>query len=426
MEILVCTSEGSGNPRADFMSPSGLIVVFYPSFAQKSALWTLFNPWIIPANLSAFLFPIFYQEAAWIDELFEKYLYSCDSYIKRLYTYPLALINTLQPKFCLRVPSYSESKSQLPNFLSKSGKLIFRDMFFRAFSYLWIKGNPAFQGESYRRPIASGVPLSKSHRRQSRILERSHSTLKNGHFSSTANSASSVNNQRNSFQMTAVCPDMNGNRATAFKMESQESLASNGSTRGINSAPMRQHPQLRDVSNWQGSVSYPLIPGLPNMTVEESELESLPFSALTNCTNENTEPSKEINNVASSPPSSVVHIRRNGISWDGLPQFWMKQCVGDAIPHNAVKARVEKLCWKAWEIAFGTHDGNGSKNDYSKEKSIQCYMSCHHHLLRTWSISDLYEVDMARFYRREFARNMRTSMIHEKPDFEDIAVRAFR
>lgn len=33
---------------------------------------------------------------------------------------------------------------------------------------------------------------------------------------------------------------------------------------------------------------------------------------------------------------------------------------------------------------------------------------------------------MARFYRREFARNMRTALIHEKPDVEEMAVRAFR
>jgi len=40
--------------------------------------------------------------------------------------------------------------------------------------------------------------------------------------------------------------------------------------------------------------------------------------------------------------------------------------------------------------------------------------------------TDLYEVDMARFYRREFAKNMKTAMVHEKSEFEEIAVRAFR
>lgn len=300
-----------------------------------------------------------------MDEMFDKYLLSSTSCFKGLRTYPMSLVNSLQPKFCLSVPSYSESKSQLPNFLSKVGKLIFRDMFFRAFSYLWIKGNPAFQGESYRRPIASGVPLGKNQPR--RVLERSDSTFKNGHYGGASGSTPSGNPtsgaDRNSFQLTPVGgPDMNGNRAHSFKMESQESLVggSNGSLRGT-SAPMRQHPQLRDVSanNWQGSVSYPLIPGLPNMAVEESELESLP--SLTDCTNtgSNTELSKEISTSVAISPPSVLSTRRNvgNSSWDGLPQFWMKQCVGDAIPHNAVKARVEKLCWKAWEIAFGTHDG---------------------------------------------------------------------
>lgn len=281
-----------------------------------------------------------------MDEMFEKYFNSCSSYWKRFCMYPKMLVNSLQPTFCLNVPSYSESKSQLPSFLSKSGKMIFRDMFFRAFSYLWIKGNPAFQGELYRRPIASGVPLSKA---SSRVPSQA-STIRNGSFSTQAQSNGS---ERNSFQLGSVAGhDMNGNRGV--KVDSEED-SSNLSLRGA-SAPMRHHPQLRDVSatNWQGSVSYPLIPGLPNMTVEESDVESLPGGGTVCYTHEN-ESGMDMGTPRVSPPS--VLTRRNCTSWDGLPQFWMKQCVGDAIPHNAVKARVEKLCWKAWEVAFGTHDG---------------------------------------------------------------------
>ncbi|CAL8082532.1 unnamed protein product [Orchesella dallaii] len=343
-----------------------------------------------------------HQEAAWIDEMFEKYLHSRKCFFRRLYTQPMSIFNSLEPKFCLSVPSYSESKSQLPSFLSKKGKHVFRDMFFRAFSYLWIKGNPAFQGESYRRPIASGVPLGKSlysrihhHHHQGPLFERSQSSLKNGHYASNP-----INEDRNNIQLGLVGPgpDLNGNRSQSLikGSPSTEVMSSAGSVRGT-SAPMmlhRQHPPLRDVSaaNWPGSVSYPLIPGLPNLAIEDSEFESLQNS-LNQCTNENSD-TQEITSVAISPPS--VLMRKSGISWDGLPQLWMKQCAGEAIPfHNALKARVEKLCWKAWEVAFGTFD-------------------------------DLFEVDIARFYRREFAKNMKTAMVHEKSEFEEIAVRAFR
>lgn len=292
--------------------------------------------------------------------MFEKYLHSQPTCFRKVRTYPMSIINSLAPTFFLVVPSYSESKSQLPSFLSREGKAIFRDMFFRAFSYLWIKGNPAFQGESYRRPIASGVHLGKHgmSKMQPRLLDRSQSNLRNGQIIVTAVE------DRNSFQLGSMAqpgsmsgPDYNGNRAETLlkEVQSQETInSSSGSLRGA-SAPMRQHPQMKDLSatNWQGSVSYPLIPGLPNLAMEDSEMESLSLS-LSQCTNENNEP-KEIINASISPPSDLTSRSRN--AWDGLPQFWMKQCVGDAIPHNAVKARVEKLCWKAWEIAFGTNDG---------------------------------------------------------------------
>jgi hypothetical protein len=36
-----------------------------------------------------------------------------------------------------------------------------------------------------------------------------------------------------------------------------------------------------------------------------------------------------------------------------LSLVWIKQCVGDVIPPNAIKARVEKLCRNTWVSVMG-------------------------------------------------------------------------
>jgi hypothetical protein len=91
------------------------------------------------------------QEAAEIDAIFGN---SFDSGFLQNYLSRFS-ISSLSPKFTLNVPTYSESKSNIANLRTPQHKSIFQDMFYRAFSYLWIKNNPALKGESYQR-LANG------------------------------------------------------------------------------------------------------------------------------------------------------------------------------------------------------------------------------------------------------------------------------
>lgn len=59
------------------------------------------------------------------------------------------------------------------------------------------------------------------------------------------------------------------------------------------------------------------------------------------------------NPVRGAPPG-------NGVSKDvnaRLSTIWVKQCVGDVIPSNAVKARVEKICNSVWDTVVGLDEG---------------------------------------------------------------------
>jgi len=48
---------------------------------------------------------------------------------------------------------------------------------------------------------------------------------------------------------------------------------------------------------------------------------------------------------------------KTALNSDRLSPIWIKQCIGDIIPPNAVKARVEKLCRGVWDTVMGPDDG---------------------------------------------------------------------
>jgi hypothetical protein len=82
----------------------------------------------------------------------------------------------------------------------------------------------------------------------------------------------------------------------------------------------------------------------------------------------------------------------------GLNPAWVRKCVGEAIPSNAVKNRVEKLCHKAWEAVMGPDE-------------------------------DLVELDLSQFFSEDFwktARKVARLNSLGKTSVEEITVKALR
>lgn len=89
-----------------------------------------------------------------MDEIFDAVLSDERSTCSKLILDLLSLL-ILSPMCSLSLPTYSEAKSNIFALSIPEEKATFRDIFSRAFSYMWIKNNPALKGESYQNGITS-------------------------------------------------------------------------------------------------------------------------------------------------------------------------------------------------------------------------------------------------------------------------------
>jgi len=163
-------------------------------------------------------------------------------------------LTAVEPLLEVKVPSYSESKSTIPSLSFQKEKDVLEQFFFKAFSYLWIKGKPAFQGEAYW-----------SGRQRFYGSNEIYDKIEN-------NPEKSMSGEENNERRGSVASSLN------YK------------------------------TSWV-------------------------------------------------PP--YVAIGRNTIKADGSTA-WIKKCVGESIPSNAIKERLEKLVGKIWKLVH---------NNTSKQKS---------------------------------------------------------
>jgi len=209
----------------------------------------------------------------------------------------------------VKVPTYAETKVNITHLTLSKDKKILRDMFFRAFSYLWIKENPIFQGSLYKRPVASG-----------RLLYNIADKNENKNRSSKEDEEDSISELPEKYKSSRFVKNLARRRA---------------------SAP----PELLDFTevDFNGGHMIATFPELPGMTKP----------------NENAEQIQETtNNSFLNVPGNEDMDSNYKNKHDGMKNYlWIKQCVGDSIPSNAVKSRVEKMATNAWNITVGSLEG---------------------------------------------------------------------
>ncbi|CAG7834181.1 unnamed protein product [Allacma fusca] len=293
-----------------------------------------------------------HQEAAWIDEIFEKAFgdrRSCSAM-----GFPSNIRNTLfgtiKPQMTLMVSTYAESKSTLANLRSKEEIRIFQSMFYRAFSYLWIKKNPVFKGESYQRPIASGyhfIPPGGA-----TVIAISDGSFDDKDFFDEEDHHEHGNHQKR---------HTNGVRDFSMSKALFSATMANVNAMLPGSAVAPRHP----------------VP-TSNGSTREAWSNGLMFPHL--------------------PDGSETPDSMHRTSSVELNSIWVRKCVGEAIPSNAVKNRVEKLCYKAWHAIMGSEE-------------------------------DLVEVDLCQFFSEDFwstARKVARLNSLGKISVEEITVKALR
>ena len=267
-----------------------------------------------------------------MDELFEKSLSSSFGFFSLgLRT---LVFSAFRPEMTLMVPTYAESKSTLYNLHTKEEILIFQSMFYRAFSYLWIKKNPAFKGESYQRPIASGYHFMPPG--GASIVSLSPTVMYEEKESDDDDLFRSTNGATKDFSVPTALANV-----TMFNVNAIPSGTPNGG--GGMVAPYEK--PKRDAWSASNGISFPLLPGMD-----------------TNFASPAAGQDKRRNHAASR--ISFTTDRSNSLESDEfrptdgpLSPTWVRKCVGESIPSNAVKARVERLCSKVWRSIIGREDG---------------------------------------------------------------------
>ena len=314
VELRLCERQRTGDARTNLLSSSGRFLN-----VTVSAL-------VLVTGTTVF------QEAAKMDELFEKSLSSSFGFFS-LGLRTLAF-SAFRPEMTLMVPTYAESKSTLYNLQSKEEILIFQSMFYRAFSYLWIKKNPAFKGESYQRPIASGyhfIPPGAA-----TIVSLSPEVMYEEKESDDDDLLHSSNGSTKDFSVPKALANV-----TMFNVNAVPGAVINNG-----GAVVSPYERLkRDAWSASNGMSFPMLPGMDTSFASPAAHDRRRNNALSRM--------------------SFTTDRSNSVESDDfratdgpLSPTWVRKCVGESIPSNAVKARVERLCAKVWRTVIGREDGN--------------------------------------------------------------------
>lgn len=195
-------------------------------------------------------------------------------------------------------------------------------MFYRAFSYLWIKNDPALKGELYHKEITKNTSLRKTDR-----LTAAREAIPNLD-SDTVDANPITSSEEFSFNSALFkCTKTSVNFLKI--VESAEDSSTNNGTLDSTTA-----------NNIDEGTDHPQVPP-QSFNKPRSQSQGQVFSR------QSTRSTFE-----------DLDLKRNSdTSSDRLSTIWIRQCVGDVIPSNAVKVRVEKICKSVWDTIMGLDDG---------------------------------------------------------------------